>query len=101
MGAFPKNTGDKDMRAVVTVMGQDRTGIIAKTSALLAECEINILDITQTIIQNIFTMVMLVDIEKCTIGFSEVAEKLDNLAKDLSLEIRIQHEDIFNSMHRI
>lgn len=89
------------MRAVVTVMGQDRTGIIAKTSALLAECEINILDITQTIIQNIFTMVMLVDIEKCTIGFSEVAEKLDNLAKELSLEIRIQHEDIFNSMHRI
>ncbi len=89
------------MRAVVTVMGQDRTGIIAKTSALLAEYEINILDITQTIIQNIFTMVMLVDIEKCTIGFSEVAEKLDELSKELSVEIRIQHEDIFNSMHRI
>ncbi len=91
----------KNMRAVVTVMGQDRTGIIAKTSALLAEYEINILDITQTIIQNIFTMVMLVDIENCTIGFSDVAEKLDELSKELSLEMRIQHEDIFNSMHRI
>lgn len=89
------------MRAVVTVMGKDRTGIIARTSALLAENEINILDITQTIIQDIFTMVMFVDIEKSVIGFSEIAEQLDKLAKGLSLEIRIQHEDIFNSMHRI
>ena len=89
------------MRAVVTVMGKDRTGIIARTSALLAENEINILDITQTIIQDIFTMVMFVDIEKSVIGFSEIAEQLDKLAKELSLEIRIQHEDIFNSMHRI
>ncbi len=89
------------MRAVVTVMGQDRTGIIAKTSALLAENEINILDITQTIIQDIFTMVMFVDIKKSKIGFSEISEKLNALSKELSLEIHIQHEDIFNSMHRI
>ena len=89
------------MKAVITVIGHDKVGIIARVSALLSESNVNILDITQTIIQNIFTMVMLVDIENSTIGFSEVAEKLDNLAKELSLEIRIQHEDIFNSMHRI
>lgn len=88
------------MRAVVTVMGKDRTGIIAKTSTLLADNGINILDITQTIIQNIFTMVMLVDIG----GDNEivsVSEKLSVLGEELGVEIRVQHEDIFNSMHRI
>ena len=88
------------MKAVVTVMGQDKKGIIAKTSTLLAENDINILDITQTILQNIFTMVMLVDIgaEK---EIADLAEKLENLGNDMGVEIRIQHEDIFNSMHRI
>lgn len=88
------------MRAVVTVMGKDRTGIIAKTSTLLADNGINILDITQTIIQNIFTMVMLVDIG----GDNEIAsisEKLSVLGEELGVEIRVQHENIFNSMHRI
>lgn len=89
------------MRAVVTVMGKDRTGIIAKTSTLLAENGVNILDIAQTILQDIFTMTMMVDIEKCSIGFDELAAKLDELGRDIGLEIRIQHSDIFNSMHRI
>ena len=67
------------MRAVVTVMGKDRTGIIAKTSTLLAENGVNILDIAQTILQDIFTMTMMVDIEKCSIGFDELAAYLDQL----------------------
>lgn len=89
------------MRAVVTVMGNDKPGIIAKTSTLLAENEVNILDITQTIVQNIFTMVMLVDIQNSRLELSDLAEALNGIGSQLDVEIRIQHEDIFNSMHRI
>lgn len=89
------------MRAVVTVMGNDKPGIIAKTSTLLAESNVNILDITQTIVQNIFTMVMFVDLDKSTNNISNLADSLNVLGKELGVEIRIQHEDIFNSMHRI
>ena len=89
------------MRAVVTVMGNDKPGIIARTSTLLAENEVNILDITQTIVQNMFTMVMLVDIQNSRLELSDLAEALNGLGSQLEVEIRIQHEDIFNSMHRI
>lgn len=89
------------MRAVVTVMGKDRTGIIAETSALLAKNDINILDITQTILQGIFTMVMLTDISDSKLDFSDLSGQLGALGKKLGVEIRIQHEDIFNSMHRV
>lgn len=89
------------MRAIVTVMGVDKTGIIAKTSALLAENNINILDITQTILQDLFTMVMLVDMENSKENVEEISAQLDKLGEELGLEMRIQHEDIFKSMHRI
>lgn len=89
------------MKAVVTVMGKDRTGIIAQVSTLLAEHNVNILDITQTILQDIFTMVMLVDIKNSSVEFKPLSDKLSALGDKLGLEIRIQHEDIFNSMHRI
>ena len=89
------------MRAVVTVMGHDKPGIIAGTSGLLAENNVNILDITQTIVQNIFTMVMLVEIRSNSPDLSALSDALKNLGKSLEVEIRIQHEDIFNSMHRI
>lgn len=89
------------MRAVVTVMGNDKPGIIAGTSTLLAQNQVNILDITQTIVRGIFTMVMLVDIEKSTKDLADLSDALKVLGKDLGVEIRIQHEDIFNSMHRI
>lgn len=89
------------MRAVVTVMGKDKPGIIAGTSTLLAENQVNILDITQTIVQNIFTMVMLVDIQNSKLDLSALTEVLNQLGNQLEVEIRIQHEDIFNSMHRI
>ena len=79
------------MKAVLTVMGIDKTGIIAKTSSLLYENDINILDINQTII----------DVSSTKLDFGELSDKLAGLGKELGVEIRIQHEDIFNSMHRI
>jgi ACT domain-containing protein len=89
------------MRAIVTVIGKDRVGIIAGVSTILADCNINILDITQTTMQDIFTMIMLVDISQMAINFTALAEKLANKGEELGLSIRVQHEDIFNSMHRI
>ena len=89
------------MKAILSVMGIDKTGIIAKTSGFLYENNINILDINQTIMQNIFTMVMLVDLDGSKLEFIAVADELNKIGEDLGVEIRIQHEDIFNSMHRI
>jgi ACT domain-containing protein len=89
------------MRAIVTVIGKDRVGIIAGVSTILADCNINILDITQTTMQDIFTMIMLVDISQMAINFTDLSEKLAKKGEELSLSLRIQHEDIFNSMHRI
>ena len=89
------------MKAVVTVMGIDKTGIIAKVSTCLSDFHINIRDINQTIMQNIFTMIMLVDIKDATNDFANISQNLENLGRELGVEIRIQHEDIFNSMHKI
>jgi ACT domain-containing protein len=89
------------MRAILTVIGKDRIGIIAGVSNILAESNVNILDISQTIMEGFFAMIMLVDISGMSLGFSEISEKLDRKGRDLGLSIRLQHEDIFNSMHRI
>ncbi len=89
------------MRAIVSVMGKDKPGIIAGTSTLLANNQVNILDITQTIVRGIFTMVMLVDIENSKKDLADLSDALKTLGNELGVEIRIQHEDIFNSMHRI
>lgn len=89
------------MRAVITVLGKDRVGIIAGVSNILADSNVNILDITQTIMQDVFTMITLVDISSCNIPFDILSEKLDKKGVELGMKIQIQHEDIFNSMHRI
>ncbi|NJD03354.1 MAG: ACT domain-containing protein [Ruminiclostridium sp.] len=89
------------MRAVITVIGKDKVGIIAGISSILADCGVNILDISQTIMQDIFTMVMLVDISKSCVNFHLLSGKLDEKGVELGVSVRIQHEDIFNSMHRI
>lgn len=89
------------MRAVLTVVGNDKVGIIAKVSTKLAELNVNILDISQTIMQELFTMLMLVDTSGSSIKFDEIAGELERLGKDIGVEIHIQHEGIFNSMHRI
>lgn len=89
------------MRAVITVVGKDKIGIIASVTTMLTEKDINILDISQTILQDFFTMVMIVDTSKSTMKFEEIREALKYQGQKLDLSIRIQHEDIFNSMHTI
>ncbi len=89
------------MKAVVSVMGIDRPGIIAKVSGCLFENGINILDINQTIMQNIFTMVMLVEFAENATDSNVVMSNLEKIGEEIGVDIRMQHEDIFNSMHRI
>ena len=89
------------MKAIVTVIGKDRVGITASVCSLLAQHNINILDISQTVLQDYFTMVMLVDTAACTASIGEMADLLEQAGKEQELSIRIQREDIFNAMHRI
>ena len=89
------------MKAIVTVIGKDRVGITAAVCALLAQHNINILDFSQTVLEDYFTMVMLVDTAACTASIGEMADLLEQAGKEQELSIRIQREDIFNAMHRI
>lgn len=89
------------MNAIVTVIGDDKVGIIAAVCTLLAEKNVNILDITQTILQGKFTMVMAVDIEKSVLPLTGLAEALSELGRKMDISIRIQREEIFDAMHRI
>lgn len=89
------------MRAVISVIGKDSKGIIAKTSMLLYENDINILDISQTIMQELFTMIMLVDLAESGKNVDTLRKDLDTLAQEMHVSINIQHEDVFGSMHRI
>lgn len=89
------------MRAIVTVIGKDRVGIIADVTALLAQYGVNVLDISQTVLQEYFTMSMLVDAAQCTVPFADLARTLDEAGTQRGLQIRAQREDIFNAMHRI
>ena len=93
--------GDSQMRAIVTVIGKDRVGIIAGVSAILAENNANILDISQTILQEYFTMMMLVDVGGILGTFQNMQRILDGKGNELGVSIKMQHEDIFNSMHKI
>ena len=89
------------MNAIVSVIGKDRVGIMASVCVRLADLNINILDISQTIIKNNFTMVMAVDIEKATVKFSEIKKSLEHLGQEMSLSIKIQREEIFEAMYTI
>ena len=89
------------MRAIVTVIGKDRVGIIANVCSLLAENGVNILDISQTILQDYFTMVMLVDTSACSMPFADLSASLKSRGDEQALSIRIQLEAIFEAMHRI
>lgn len=89
------------MKAVITVLGCDRIGIIASITGILAKANVNILDISQTIMQNIFSMIMLVDISKMSFEFTELSDLLKQAGEDLGVDIRFQREEIFTSMHRI
>ena len=89
------------MKAIVTVIATDRVGIIASVCNLLAEQGVNVLDLSQTVMQNYFTMIMLVDTENCKVSFTELGGILSQAGKKEGLTIRIQREDIFEAMHRI
>jgi len=89
------------MKSIVTVTGKDKTGIIAGVSAVLSEYGVNILDISQTVLQDYFAMIMLVDLSGCTISFADLGVKLEDAGKEIAMDIRIMREDIFDAMHRL
>ena len=89
------------MRAIVTVIGRDQVGIIAAVCALLSERNVNVLDISQTVLQEYFTMIMLVDASQATVPFARLKDELAAAGQERGLDVRIQREDIFNAMHRI
>ncbi|MFA9382017.1 MAG: ACT domain-containing protein [Acetanaerobacterium sp.] len=89
------------MRAVITVIGKDMVGILAKVSAVCFEYNVNISDVTQSVLQDMFAMIMMVDISAVTIGFSEFSDRLGEQGKEMGISVHCMHEDIFNSMHRI
>ncbi len=88
-------------RSIVTVVGKDTVGIIAKVCTYLAENRINVLDISQTIVQGYFNMMMIVDTADTTEEYSEIVKGLENLGSDIGLNIRCQREEIFEKMHRL
>lgn len=87
--------------AVITVVGHDRVGIIAGVAGMLADRQVNIKDISQTILEDVFTMIMLVDLSGMPSDIKELAEGLNALGSELGVSIRVQHSDIFDAMHRI
>lgn len=88
-------------KTIITVVGKDTVGIIAKVCTYLAENKINILDISQTIVDDYFNMMMIVDMSKAVKSVSEVSDNLDKLGEEIGVIIRCQREEIFNSMHRV
>ena len=89
------------MKAIITVLGTDKAGIIAKVCSFLADREINILDISQTIIQGYFNMMMITDTSMCSKKISVISEELDAVGTEIGVVIHAQLEDIFTKMHRI
>ena len=89
------------MKAIVTVVGKDRVGIIAGVCVKLAEYNINVLDISQTVMQGYFTMMMATDVSACTVPLAELSSRMEEVGREMGLSIRVQREDIFEAMHRI
>ena len=89
------------MKAIISVLGGDRPGIIAEISGCLYQHNLNILDITQTILSGYFTMVMMVDLTGMTVSYAEMTAALNELGEKLGLEIRMQRSEIFDAMHRL
>ena len=89
------------MRAVITVVGKDMVGILAKVSAICAENKVIIVEVTQSILQDMFCMIMMADISECTVPFADFSDSLSEYGKENNLSIHVMNEDIFNSMHKI
>ena len=89
------------MKAIVTVVGEDRVGIIASVCAQLASYNVNVLDISQTVMQGFFTMMMVVQVPDSTLPLAELAKKMEENGKGMNLSIKLQRADIFKAMHRV
>lgn len=89
------------MKAIVTVVGKDRVGIIANVCTALANYNVNVLDINQTVMQGYFTMMMATDVSQCSIPLADLVTNMAGIGEDMGLSIRVQREDIFQAMHRI
>ena len=89
------------MKAIVTVVGKDRVGIIAAVCVKLAEYNVNVLDINQTVMQGYFTMMMAVDVAACKVPLAELVDIMEATGKEMGLSIRVQREDIFEAMYRV
>lgn len=89
------------MKAVITVIGKDMVGILAKVSTSCASCNANVIEVTQSVLQDMFAMIMLVDIKNLNMDFDSFVSIVENIGDDMLLSTHVMHEDIFNSMHRI
>ena len=89
------------MKAIITVIGKDTVGILAKVSGACSSANVNIVEVTQSVLQDMFAMIMLVEIDKASVGFDELRESLNKVGEDTNTKVHIMHEDIFNSMHKI
>ena len=89
------------MRAVITVIGKDNVGILHQVSGVCAKYQANVLEVTQSVLQDMFAMIMMVDITAMTTDFTQLSDELNSLGEALGLSIHAMHEDIFNAMHRI
>lgn len=89
------------MKAVITVIGKDTVGILAKVSDACAQASVNIVEVTQSVLQDMFAMIMLVEIDKSTVGLDGLRDNLDKVGEATNTKIHVMHEDIFNSMHKI
>lgn len=89
------------MKAVITVLGKDTVGILAKVSAACAEEGVNIIEVTQSIMQDLFAMIMLADIKDANVTVDDLSKKLNKVGDEMGVKVHVMHEDIFNSMHKI
>lgn len=89
------------MKAIITVIGKDAVGILAKVSDVCAKADVNIVEVTQSVLQDMFAMIMLVEIDKANIEFEQLRDNLNSVGEETATKIHIMHEDIFNSMHKI
>lgn len=89
------------MKVIISVIGSDKVGILARVSAVCAECNANILEVSQSVMQEVFAMTMIADIANLSVSFDTLADHMTALGEEMNLSIRVMHEDIFNSMHRV
>ena len=89
------------MKAVITVLGKDNVGILSKVSTACAEVGVNIIEVTQSVLQDMFAMIMLAEIDKASVPFDELTKRLNTVGEEIGTKIHVMHEDIFNSMHKI